>query len=194
MPSREIIPDPHYYYHVYNRVSNQIKLFTSKENYLYCIRLIRRYALKYNIDIIAYCLMPNHYHMLVFLNKADSLSKFIGVLFNTYVQAFNKQQKRKGPLFTDRFKNVLIEKEEYILHLCRYIHLNPVKANLVKTPEDWKFSDCCDWIGRKHLRSYQISFIRDYFSDSEFYREFISDYNDTEQVEKLMNQYYFDSD
>ena len=141
MPVREKPLVPGFYYHIYNRVPDGMRLFNSKENYRYCRKLLRKNALKYDVNIIAYCLMPNHYHMLVFQNREESLSKYISVMFNAYVQAFNKQYHRKGPLFTDRFKNIAVEREEYLYQLCRYIHLNPVKANLVKNPEDWEFSD-----------------------------------------------------
>jgi len=193
MPVRENPLVAGYYYHVYNRVPDGMRLFNSKENYRFCIKLLRRYALKCNVNIIAYCLMQNHYHMLAFQNKEGGLSKFISVLFNAYVQAFNKQHKRKGPLFADRFKNTPVEKEEYILHLCRYIHLNPVKANLVKHPEDWEFSDYRDWINGKALQNEQRRFIQDHFTDPEFYREFVADYQGEEELENALEKYYLES-
>ncbi|MCD6334967.1 MAG: transposase [Candidatus Latescibacteria bacterium] len=66
--------------------------------------------------------MPNHYHFLLRQDGEVSLSRFINVAFNVYVQALNKQLERKGTLFEGRFKHVLVDKDEYILYLCRYIH------------------------------------------------------------------------
>jgi putative transposase len=116
------------YYHIYNRGLNGEAIFIVEENYLYCLQLVKRNLTRYDVRLIAYCLMPNHYHFLLRQESAIPLTKFISSTFISYVQALNKQIRRTGPLFEGRFKHKLVDKEEYIIHLCRYIHLNPVNA------------------------------------------------------------------
>ena len=84
------------YYHVYNRGAGKSKIFYTEDNYRYLLELMRRYLGKYGISVIAYCLMPNHYHFLLLQLTDMPISKFINVLFNAYVQALNLQQSRTG--------------------------------------------------------------------------------------------------
>jgi REP element-mobilizing transposase RayT len=125
-----------FYYHVYNRGAGRGLLFFNPGNYEYCLRLVKRYSERYGVAVIAYCLMPNHYHFLLRQETDEPLSRFINVLFNAYVQAVSRQQERTGTLFEGRFHHVWVDREEYLVHLCRYVHLNPVKAELVSLPED----------------------------------------------------------
>lgn len=91
--------------------------------------------------MVAYCLMPNHYHFLVRQLSDRALSQWVQMLFNGYSQAINQQLNRKGTLFQNRAKHILIDKDEYLVHLVRYIHYNPVEAGLVHSPEEWQFSN-----------------------------------------------------
>ena len=87
----------------------------------------------------SYCLMPNHYHLL--LETPDSnLSRLMQQLNGRYTQSFNRRRKRVGPLFQGRYKAILLDKDQYALALSRYIHLNPVKAKLVTQPEAYEWS------------------------------------------------------
>ena len=79
------------------------------------------------VDLLAYCLMPNHFHLLIKQKPANGIEKFMRSLATKYVQYFNKRHKRIGPLFQGPYKAVLIENDEQLLHLSRYIHLNPIK-------------------------------------------------------------------
>ena len=157
------------YYHIYNRGVNRQKIFFSKENYFHCLRLLSKYSKAYLVTVIAYCLMPNHYHLLVRQDSEIGFPKLIKTVFNAYVQAVNKQLGRKGTLFEGRSKHVHVDKDEYILHLCRYIHLNPVEAGLARMPEDWIFSNYRDWIGRRQGKLKDIGFISTFFANSEEY-------------------------
>ncbi len=123
-----------YYYHVYNRGCNRERLFVNDENYLFLLKRAKSYLSEYPLSVIAYCLMPNHYHFLCRPEEDDSLSRYIQRLFNSYTQAFNKQQGRSGTLFEGRYKSILVDTDEYVIHLCRYIHVNPVRAGLVRDP------------------------------------------------------------
>lgn len=106
MPYRGDVFAPGYYYHIYNRGAGKGLLFSSSGNYEYCLRLVKRYYQQYGATVIAYCLMPNHYHFCLRQETDQPLSKFVNVLFNAYVQAVNKQQGRSGTLFEGRFRRV----------------------------------------------------------------------------------------
>ena len=91
-------------------------------------------------QLIAYCFMPTHIHLTIKQLKLGGISIFMSNILNSYSRYFNTKHKRRGPLWESKFCNVLVTKDEQLLHLTRYIHLNPVTAKLVNKPEDWKFS------------------------------------------------------
>jgi len=175
------------YYHVYNRGIASNKTFYRDENYHYFLRLCEKYQSKYQARMIAYCLMSNHFHLLLQQRGEIPISKFMQVTLNAYVQALNKQSDRKGPLFEGRFRHILIDKEEYLLHLVRYIHLNPVKAGLVKKPEEWPYSDYTGWVhsGKKE------PFINEYFSGPDEYEKFVVEYKN-ENFNTELDKYFTD--
>ena len=87
------------YYHIYNRGVERRRIFSSDENYRFLLRRIKEFFPEYAITFIAYCLMPNHYHFLLRPERDGSIGPFLQRLFNSYTQAFNKQEKRSGTLF-----------------------------------------------------------------------------------------------
>jgi putative transposase len=91
-------------------------------------------------SLLGYCVMPDHYHLLIKMTSDYSLSKYINALEGSYSHYFNKQNKRKGPLWQSRFRSISIQDNATLLHVHRYIHLNPTTAGLVNKPEDWKWS------------------------------------------------------
>ena len=99
------------------------------------------------VQIIAYCLMPTHLHLILKQLKKDGISKYIGNILNSYTRYFNMKHKRKGPLWEAKFKNILMDSDEQLLHLTRYIHLNPATALIVKKPEEWEYSSYKDYLG-----------------------------------------------
>ena len=192
MPYRKKKFYPGGYYHIFNRGANRGEIFFSNENYNYCLRLIRKYSELYNISVIAFCLMPNHYHLILRQNSDNSISLLMQVVFNAYVQAVNRRVGRKGTLFEGRFKYIRIERENYILHLCRYIHLNPVKAKLVKVPEDWLFSNYQEWIGQRSSQLFDPDFIAAYFRNANDYQNFVMDYKSEAEWKKKLGEYLLD--
>jgi putative transposase len=189
MPYRKNNLATDHYYHVYNRGISSGDIFFSKDNYYYCLKLLKKYTARYSIRVIAYCLMPNHYHLLLLQEGDHNISQYMQTVFNAYVQGLNRRIKRKGPLFQGRFKHVLVDKENYLIHLCRYIHLNPVPARLVEKPEDWLFSDYKEWIGITEKPGRNESFIQEHFEKSENYRLFVEDLR---QERFLEDGYLFD--
>ena len=192
MPYRADVFASQHYYHIYNRGAGKELLFFNPGNYEYCLRLVKHYYQLYGAVVIAYCLMPNHYHFLLRQETDVPLSRFINVLFNAYVQAVNRQQGRKGTLFEGRFRLVWVDREEYLVHLCRYIHLNPVKARLVSQPEDWPYSNYLEWIGQRPGTLKDEAFIRDRFPTPEAYRHFVADYQDEMRAYEHIKKYVWD--
>jgi putative transposase len=128
------------YYHLFNRGVNRETIFPDERNWSFFIRLIRRYFRQELIDVVAYCLMPNHYHILVQL-KSDDLGMQIMQPFSvSYTKAINKEQGRVGPLFQGPFQAKHVADENHLSWLSRYIHLNPVEAGLVSEPQEWPYS------------------------------------------------------
>lgn len=176
MPRRKNTFTTGHYYHVYNRGVNRNRIFLNEDNYLHCLKLMKKYCQKYLVTVIAYCLMPNHYHFLLRQDGATSISHFTGTLFNAYSQALNQQIGRTGTLFEGRFKDVHVDKESYLLHLCRYIHGNPVKACLVTSPAEWQYSNYLEWIGERPGKLVDHDFVDAFFSNRQDYQEFVLDY------------------
>ena len=180
------------YYHIYNRGAGKGKIFFNDANYEYLLRLVKEYYQKHGATVIAYCLMPNHYHFLLRQETDILLSKFMQVLFNGYVQALNLQQRRTGTLFEGRFKHKCVDKWEYLMVLCRYIHLNPVKAKMVARPEDWAYSNYREWIGLRDGTLVDKVFMQENFSSAEEYVRFVNDVEDEKRSYEKIAKYMFD--
>lgn len=97
-------------------------------------------------DLVAYCLMPTHFHLILKPRIENGISLMMHDALNSYSHYFNIKHKRKGPLWVGPFKNVLVDSDEQLQHLTRYLHLNPATAQLVKKPEDWLFSSYPEYI------------------------------------------------
>ncbi len=140
MPRRNLSFQPGYYYHLYNRGNNCDRIFFDRENYLHFLRLVRRHLIESTLDVLAYCLMPNHYHLLVRC-RTDEVSQAM----QRYTKAINRRYNRVGALFQGQFKAIAVDTDEYLLHVARYIHLNPVKAEIIAHPKDWEFSSYLEY-------------------------------------------------
>lgn len=141
-------------YHVYNQGNNQQLIFFTRKNYLFFIQKMRSSLIPY-CDLLAYCLMPNHFHWLIKTNEdlADEenlhhpLVRKIANLLSSYAQAVNNQQSRSGSLFRSKTKSKKIEDLYYALTCFLYIHQNPLRAQLSKHLDDWIFSSYRDYAG-----------------------------------------------
>ena len=138
------------YHHIYNRgVSKQI-IFPEKESYYYFLNRLRYYKDKYEIELLAYCLMPNHFHFFVKQMKNEySISSFLSSLLNSYTEGINKCYERTGTLFEGKIKSKQIVDETYFRWVIKYILENPVKAGLAVEITDWEFSNARDLLGLK---------------------------------------------
>jgi len=139
------------YYHIYNRGVNRSAIFFNQENYAFFIRRLRHYFQSGIVHVIAYCLMPTHYHLLVqMLTDNEFGSKVMQPFGTSYVKAVNKQQARVGPLFQGSYKAKLVDSDAYLSHLTRYIHRNPVEAGYVAQAEEWPYSSYRDYVGLRN--------------------------------------------
>lgn len=128
---------------------------------------------KFLVDIIAYCLMPTHIHLILTQLKKEGISIFMGNVLNSYTRYFNTKYKRKGPLWQSRFKNIGVQTDEQLLHLTRYLHLNPVSDNLVKKPEDWKLSSYREFLGEADEDKKICNYTKHLNIEPESYKEFV---------------------
>jgi putative transposase len=126
------------------------------------------------VEIIAYCFMPTHVHLILRQLKKDGISIFMSKVLNSYTRYFNLKNKRKGPLWESRFKNVEVVNDEQLIHLTRYIHLNPVTANLVEDPQDWSFSSYKEYLGEKQLEENICNYSKLLDIVPQDYKEFVS--------------------
>lgn len=160
-------------YHVYNRGAHKERLFLNSANYQYCLRLLHKYVKKYSVSLLAYCLMPNHYHFVLRQDAGGSISRCLQTLFNAYTQGFNKVTGHKGTLLQGEAKRILVESDDQLVFLIRYIHLNPVAAGMVEQPEEWRFSDYSEWIDLNEARASVIGCRDVSFRNGTDYREFV---------------------
>jgi putative transposase len=130
---------PNAFYHVMNRGLGRQRIYLIDDDYGMFLDALQESSKLYNLRVIAFCLMPNHYHLLVQTPKAN-LSRAMRHLNGVYTQRFNRIHKSDGPLFRGRYKAILIQEDEYLTHLIRYIHLNPLQANLVQSPLKYPWS------------------------------------------------------
>jgi putative transposase len=136
------------------------------------------------VEIICYCLMPNHYHFLLKQRQDGGISNFIMSLCGSYSHYFNIKYKRKGPLFEDRFRAVEIETDEQLLHVNRYIHLNPYSADLVKNKNElinYPFSSFPEYLNESDSFC-QKEIITENFKDVHSYKEFVLNQRDYQKT------------
>ena len=173
MPHRKIEFVAGQTYHLYNRGVNRQPIFFCAENWGYFVKRLRHYFQPELLDVLAYCLMPTHYHLMVYL-KTDGLSARVMQSFSvSYTKAINRQQERVGSLFQGPFRAAWVDKDSYLLHLSRYIHVNPVTAGLVTRPEDWVYSSYRDYIGLRDGTLPVPDVVLSQFPSRQAYREFV---------------------
>jgi len=134
-------------YHVFNRGAHRSAIFRKPAHYRRCMELLGKYSTQYHVGIVAYCLMPNHYHILARQELGGSISRFLQTTFNSYVQYFNTLERHGGTLFQGPAKSKLIVSDAHLIRSLAYIHTNPVRASLVRNVRDWEYSDYTSWTG-----------------------------------------------
>lgn len=205
------------HYHIYNRGVDKRKVFLNRNDYIRFLHDLYEFndqkkapeyarISKHNVggstshiskprkqlvNILCFCLMPNHYHLVLEQLVEDGISKFMQKLDTGYTMAFNIKNKRSGALFQGRYKAVLIENETYFTHLSRYIHLNPVELkeknwkeigikNWNKASEfleNYRYSSYLDYIGKRNFPSItNRKLIMEIFEKPENYKKFTQEW------------------
>ncbi len=203
MPRRLIPFIPELHYHIYNRGNNRERIFFEPENYLFFLKKIKQYLVPV-ADVLVYCLMPTHYHVVGRIKQTSEILKISEVLNSgvsaevssammklsvSYTKAINKRFQRVGVLFQGQFQAKPILTSSYLLNLCRYIHANPVKDGLVANISDWQYSNYLEWIGERDGKLVDRAFVQDNFDTPDEYRKFVLEYVRTRQLPEDVQRY-----
>lgn len=190
MPSRNVlkIDVPDSYYHVYARGASRQPIFLKDEDFTYFLSLFRRYLSEENItnavgiayeklfddiEVLAYCLMGNHFHLLIYQKRAGAMQRLMRGIMTGYSRYFNKKYDRSGGLFESRYKASRVSNDNYLMHISRYIHLNPDKwrSYPYSSLDSYRNeSPPSDWVRPKRILAL--------FSSPNAYLEFVADYKD----------------
>ncbi len=194
MPSRNVV---RYYaadsfYHIYNRGVEKREIFLDNQDYAVFLSLFKRYLddkpstdsrgceflyLNGGVEVIAFCVMPNHYHILLYQLKPEAVTKLLRAVNTSYVIYFNKKYGRVGPLFQGKFKAVKIDDESYLQNMSRYIHRNP--PNYLS----WEWSSLRYWTNEKNASWIKPDRLND--MSPEKYLEFIRDNGGKPVLERI---------
>lgn len=196
------------FYHLYNRGVDNREIFLDKQDYKVFLHFLKRYLtqppdspdqvgprwrsdLYKKLNLIAFCLMPNHFHLMIKQFPKKAITEFMRRLSNSYVRYFNEKYERTGPLFQGRYKAVLVKTEPYLLHLTRYIHLNPSELEQVepRTGSDlvsYPYSSYGDYLGKRRTMWIHPEGILSFFKTAQktslkdilSYQSFVEDYKE----------------
>ncbi|MBI3485410.1 transposase [Candidatus Daviesbacteria bacterium] len=189
-------------YHIYNRGSEKRPIFGSRRDYQRFLKTIRYYQLegpkpklsnftrfhtfkpdlsKKIVEVLAFCLMPNHFHFLIKQIKDGGITEFISKLSNSYTKYYNTKYSRIGPLFQGEFKSVIVEDDEQLVHLSRYIHLNPISSLLVKNLNQYEWSSFKEYLDNVSEGICNKHDVLGFFKSPKDYIQFILDQVDHAQ-------------
>jgi REP element-mobilizing transposase RayT len=174
MARRPRIFAPGLLYHVIVRGNQRQKTFLSRRDYQVYLERLARYHQKHNVTIYAFCLMSNHVHLLLECGR-EPLSKFMQGLQQSYTQYFNHYHDKAGHLFQGRYKAIICEKDEYLLELVRYIHLNPVRAKAARNAEEYLYSGHRSYLSGKPTEVIDPRPVLDLLGGPKAYRRFVAD-------------------
>jgi len=164
-------------YHITSRGNAKQAIFLNREDFTGFLRILSSVVKRYHFLVHAYCLMDNHYHLLI-ETPDGNLSKGMRQLNGLYAQHFNQKHQRAGQLLQGRYKALLVDKENYLLELCRYIVLNPVRAGIVKDPKDYRWSSYQATIGDERIPGLFTEWILSQFGEEKekafrLYQDFV---------------------
>ncbi len=200
MPGRNIVKNfaAFHHYHVYNRGVNKGPIFLDKTDYLYFEWLLQRTVdmspskdnkgreyiwLRPSVDLEAYCLMPNHFHLLLMLRASKKgAAQLIHSVATSYTMYFNKKYQRRGPLFENSYRAVLVDSDEQLQHVSRYIHLNHSKAG------SWPHSSLRDFLQNSRSWIEPSLVLAQFDYDKQRYEEFVHDYEDSQREKERIKR------
>jgi putative transposase len=214
MPFRKVPLVTGQYYHIFNRGVNKQPIFINGSDFRQALESMKFYqfvvSMKFsilktltvaersrlwarlestsrNVEIVAYCLMPNHYHLLLKQSNHEGLYNFVASWQKSYSRYFNIKYRRIGPLFQGRFKAVRIEDDRQLLHVSRYIHLNPYTSYIVNAAENvvrYRRSSLHEYLYESDERIVTPEIVLNHFRELELYKQFVVDYADYERTLK----------
>lgn len=183
MPRIARVVAPNYPHHITQRGTNKMQIFLDDEDRLYFLQALKEYAEKTGTKILAYCLMGNHFHLLLVPKDTQFLGKCIHGATFRYAQHFNKKYERSGRLWQNRYFSCVVDEREYLWGVARYIEMNPVSAGLVNKPELWKWSSA-----KAHIKGEKDPFLdkEHWLDDSERaeYQRFVYDEGKDDEIRK----------
>lgn len=166
MARQQCLDKENSYYHVYNRGVNKQNIFLDDFDRYYFLKLCRKALPKYEAKIHAFCLMHNHYHLLIYTSKANlsKTMKYIGETFSRYYLSKYKSLNKSGHTFMSRYGRKIIQTDEYMETLISYIHLNPVKDRFVEHPSHYRWSSYNSYRSEKdQFNLLDINTLKDFF-------------------------------
>ena len=163
------------FFHIIVQGVNKEYIFDTKQFIEYYIDLIHKYKPKYKLEIMAYCIMNNHAHLLIFCEHINEMSKFMHQINSLFAQKYNKTENRVGHVFRNRYLSQAIYSERYLINCIHYIHNNPVKANIVNKCEEYEYSTYRDYIRKIGVAESQI--VKDIIGECNF-KDMILDDNE----------------
>lgn len=189
MPSRNVLKDDvaESYYHVYARGAGKQAIFLDDQDYNYFTGLFARYLsskpvegklfyiypnYRDKVSLLAYCLMNNHFHILLYQKEVGGMSASMRSIMTSYVRYFNLKYKKSGPLFESRYKASRISQQSYLEHISRYVHLNP------RYWRNYPFSSLGYYLGDAKVDWVETNKILGMFKDATEYLKFIEDYEE----------------
>ncbi len=214
MPYRTIPFVNNQIYHIYNRGSEKRRIYEERGDYKRFLKTIRYYQLegpkpklshfsklnslkpdpsKKIVEIICYCLMPNHFHLMLKQIKEGGISEFMRKMGNSYTRYYNVKHNRIGPLLQGEFKAVLVESEEQLVHLSRYIHLNPYIAYFCKSLDGYEWSSYREYVYGINETCFKEP-ILSLFKSSPDYKQFMLDHSDYARELELIKHQLVDVD
>lgn len=197
MPSRNVLKEDasESYYHVYFRGGNRSRIFREPADYEKLLQLFSRYLslaeeknsagvsfpnYSNRIELLSFCLMPNHVHLLLYQHQQGVMAEFMRSLLTSYSMYFNKRYKRSGPLLESRYKASKITNDAYLQHITRYIHLNP------KRWRDYEYSSLPYYLHQVTDEWMSPQKIIDLFSDTSAYLQFMEDYEEAKDMMDIL--------
>ena len=187
------------FYHVTSRGNARHDIYLDDEDRLLFLKLVQQVIDRFNWRCHAYCLMSNHYHLLI--ETVDpTLSRGMRHLNGVYTQTFNRRHQRVGHIFQGRFKAILVERDAYLLELSRYVVLNPIRANIVTVAKDWPWSSYRATAGLSESTELVSTgcllaqFGHDSHEAQREYRQFVAEGCSISPWEKLKGQIYLGSE
>lgn len=178
------------FYHVYNRGNNKQPIFRRDKDYIFFLKRLAEYCQRYSVRVGSYCLMPNHYHAILCQASGGSIASLMGTLGTSTAKNFNARYGNSGHPYEGPYHYKLVDSNEYLLHLSRYIHVNPVIAGLSEKPDSWPWSNYLFFanagsllhrvtVEEGYLPSWccDIQPVLQYFNgQKKLYREFVQEY------------------